>query len=200
MTVNGGEINDTMDNAILPGRWTVAVPGNDLSNPPELRNPATLWGFLDVYLQADGQWIMQVFSPSGTSEDAGYVYVRKNINSAGWTNWYRFATATSPQEYDIPLTEGISGTAKYFKIQENVVSIILSDINKSQWVSNETIGVLPEGFRPKEVLTFSANVGDGAATIGGCGIRINTNGIITVVGYAVIGGIGISSMCMFISS
>ena len=106
MTVNGGEINDTMDSAILPGRWTVAVPGNDLSNPPELRNPATLWGFLDVYLQADGQWIMQVFSPSGTSEDAGYVYVRKNINSA----------------------------------------------------------------------------------------------IITVVGYAVIGGIGISSMCMFISS
>lgn len=137
----------------MPGRWTVAVPGNDLGNPPELRNPSTLWGFLDVYLQAAGQWIMQVFSPSGTSEDAGYVYVRKNINSAGWTNWYRFATSTPPQEYDLPLTDGIVNNnltkSIYFMDQFGIVTVSIQVHGTSAVSPGTTIAQLPQGFRPK---------------------------------------------------
>ena len=51
-----------------------------------------------------------------------------------------------PQEYDLPLTNGVTGTAKYWKTQEGLVII-------HGWILGASLGTvlatLPEGFRPK---------------------------------------------------
>ena len=51
-------------------------------------------------------------------------YYNKNATYGNkWTGWAKIATATPPQEYDLSLADGISGTAKYCKTQEGVVLI-----------------------------------------------------------------------------
>ena len=152
VSINRGEINDTMDNAILPGRWTVAVPGNAPGNPPELQGGGTLFGFLDVWEQGSPSWFMQIFSPADGETYAGFVLVRKNINNAGWTAWYRFATATPPQVYDLPLAVGITNidgtTSKYWMNQDSTVHVEISVQSASELASEALIGTLPVGFIP----------------------------------------------------
>lgn len=152
VSINGGEINDTMNNVIQPGRWTVAVPGNAPGNPPELQHGGTLFGFLDVYVQGSPSWIMQVFSPADNVTYVGNVFIRKNINNAGWTNWYCFATATPPQEYDLPLATGITNitgtTSRYWKNQDSTVHVEISVQSASELAREALIGTLPVGFIP----------------------------------------------------
>ena len=163
VTVNAGAISDTMDNAIQPGRWTVSVPGSASGNPPDFQSASTLFGFLDVYTQGSPSWIMQIFSPADDANYIGYVYVRKNINSAGWTSWYRFATATPPQEYDLPLAEGVSAVSSaYWKDQFGVVTGHFNVLaSSSQTGSSPVIATLPEGFRPSRQANATAVVSSG---------------------------------------
>lgn len=59
--------------------------------------------------------------------------------------WAKLATATPPQEFDLPLAEGISGLAKYSKDQFGRVQL-------RGWVTgataNSVVATLPSGFRP----------------------------------------------------
>lgn len=150
VTINGGEIIDTMNNAIQPGRWTVAVPGSAPGNPPELQNVGTLFGFLDVYVQNNATWLMQIFSPADNYGYAKALYIRKNINNGGWTDWYCFATVTPPQQFDLPLVDGweIKNYAKYWKNQEGEVSLFFRIGKSSGEIAQGVISTLPVGFRP----------------------------------------------------
>lgn len=68
------------------------------------------------------------------------------------------ALATPPQEFDLPLAEGWSGTAKYFKTQEEICVVFL-DIVKNAAISNwEVLATLPEAFRPSYNKNVSASV------------------------------------------
>mgnify|MGYP005755900195 CR=1 FL=1 len=181
VTVNAGVISDTMDNAIQPGRWTVSVPGSASGNPPDFQSASTLFGFLDVYTQGSPSWIMQIFSPADDANYIGYVYVRKNINSAGWTSWYRFATATPPQEYDLPLAEGVSGAIKYSKDQMGVVRLL----GQVELATNQSgiigIGTLPEGFYLEyAVATVCCGWPDGGANIAPCTAVVNADGVVAI--------------------
>ena len=61
------------------------------------------------------------------------------------------ADATPPQEYDLPLAEGLTGTAKYSKDQFGLVSIVVSASAQSGTVtSGQVVGTLPAGFRPSQ--------------------------------------------------
>ena len=151
VSINLGTISDTLNNAVLPGRWTVAVPSDAPGNPIQYPG-GVLFGFLDVYAQST--WLMQVFSPAGTGEDAGYMYIRKNISNTGWTDWYRFATATLPNGYNLPLTDGISVqaglSAVYSKNQFGQV-IVFGSLS-GQMPNGAVVATLPSGFRP--IFTF----------------------------------------------
>ena len=70
---------------------------------------------------------------------------------------------TPPQEFDFPLADGFSGTAKYSK---NQFGQILLTIDITGSYSNATvIGTLPAGFRPSETVTVLARIGGGFSTI-----------------------------------
>lgn len=130
------------------------------------------------------------------------VWIQRN-DGISWSKWKRFSTATPPQEYDLPLAQGVVGTAKYFKTQEDIIHITLSAVEKSQWNSGDLISNLPEGFRPASDLWYCAAVGDGTSVIGTCDIKIQSNGAIIVAGYAVGNNGGkrdISSIALFIAA
>ena len=68
--------------------------------------------------------------------------------------WFQVATATPPQEYDLPLADGITAAtaATYCKTQEGIVIVYLGlsgDIGN--WT---TLGTLPEGVRPARTVNL----------------------------------------------
>lgn len=70
---------------------------------------------------------------------------------------------TPPQEFDLPLADGFSGTAKYSK---NQFGQILLTIDITGSYSNATvIGTLPAGFRPSETVTVLARISGEFSTI-----------------------------------
>lgn len=75
------------------------------------------------------------------------VFVRSGYPNWG-NGWRQLTTATPPQVFDLPLAEGWTGLAKYYKTQENICFIEL-DILKNATIQNgEVLATLPEGFRP----------------------------------------------------
>lgn len=65
-----------------------------------------------------------------------------------WGPWVPIATATPPQEFDLPLAEGWSGTAKYFKTQENICVLSLSVTKNDAFEINDLISTLPADCAP----------------------------------------------------
>ncbi len=96
---------------------------------------------------------MQIFSPADSATYAGFVLVRKNINDAGWTAWYHFATTTTPQQFDLPLADGLiqSSASWYSKDQFGQVHVHGAIYAGSGSFERDMIvATLPEGYRPSE--------------------------------------------------
>ena len=94
--------------------------------------------------------------------------VMSDVGPGHWSEWKTLATATPPQEFDLPLAEGWTGLAKYYKTQENICFIEL-DILKNATIQNgEVLATLPEGFRPSYLRMQPAIVYSphGSTTIG----------------------------------
>ena len=80
-------------------------------------------------------------------------------------DWRKVAVATPPQEFDLPLAEGIihynSGTkSTYSKSQDGlvVVHVYCKKSDGTDIVQNDTIATLPKGFRPSANVHIPANV------------------------------------------
>ena len=61
-----------------------------------------------------------------------------------WSEWVSYSTTTPPQEFNLPLAEGVSGLAKYSKDQFGRVQL-------RGWITgataNSVVATLPSGFR-----------------------------------------------------
>ena len=78
-------------------------------------------------------------------------YYNAGDDGLKWSGWQPLATATPPQEFDLPLAEGYTanGGCKYSKDQFGIVRVV-GNINKSSgtFASNTPFATLPAGFRP----------------------------------------------------
>ena len=102
-----------------------------------------------------------------TDNNQGITYTRvmSDVAAGNWSVWKPLATATPPQEFDLPPADGWTRThtwdkSCYCKTQENVVIVHFSLENSSAAEPSDAgyiIAYLPEGFRPS------------AAVIGTCG-------------------------------
>ena len=84
-------------------------------------------------------------------------------HAGAWSNWEPIATATKPQEFDLPLAEGVSAVSSaYWKDQFGVVTGHFNVLASSpQTGSSLVIATLPEGFRPSRQANATAVVSSG---------------------------------------
>ena len=99
--------------------------------------------------------------------------------------WAKLATATSPQEFDLPLAEGYTQNngCKYSKDQFNVVRVTFN-LSKSAGTiaGGEVVATLPAGFRPKRYwacVAIGNNILSDAATCHPVVVQVATNGEIS---------------------
>lgn len=80
-------------------------------------------------------------------------------------DWRKVAVATPPQEFDLPLADGIihynpSTKSTYSKSQEGLVIVhfYCKKFDGTDIVPGDTIAMLPEGFRPSANVHIPANI------------------------------------------
>lgn len=98
-----------------------------------------------------------------------------NATESGvWKGWKPIATATPPQEFDLPLAEGLQpvpayGSNKYRKNQFNEVGITISvtktDIATNDIENTSLLATLPAGFRPATLVSGAAFVDRGEESV-----------------------------------
>ena len=85
------------------------------------------------------------------------------LYSADWKEWVQIPACTPPQEFDLPLAEGVSAVSSaYWKDQFGVVTGHFNVLaSSSQTGSSPVIATLPEGFRPSRQANATAVVSSG---------------------------------------
>lgn len=130
-------------------------------------------------------WYSQlvIISPSNNSKALWF----RNITNNDVGGWIQVATATPPQEFDLPMTAGFATQGKnaYFKTQDGVVTVSIgAKANSTGIVTTDmTFGTLPVGYRPNTNINFSANVLDGGNRLSAA-IGITTSGEVKYHGPA----------------
>lgn len=101
-----------------------------------------------------------------------HVYVQ-SYNGERWDKWTKLMSTDTPQEFNLALSAGWSGTAKYYKTQ-NGICIVQLDCTKNNVIqTGEVLATLPAGCRPAYSMHYPITLfgphGSGV-------ININTNG------------------------
>lgn len=118
--------------------------------------PKTGYGIIVLY-----PYIIDKTKQNGAQEvfyTDGERYWRKAVNDS-ITPWFRVATATPTQEYNIPFQSGWHAAAKttYCKTQEEVC-VVNCSASGSGVASSNFIATLPAGFRPSTTVCAAAHV------------------------------------------
>lgn len=158
---------------IKDGRYQIQSP-NILNAPPWI-DPTNGHFFIDVFHHMD-IWVRQIAYEVNSTR----IYTRARL-AGSWSQWEPLATATPPQEFDLPLAEPYDGNGKYLKTQENIVIV---DVNigttGGSEISNNnmTFATLPAGFRPSRVVYSDAVTltSDSGAIVGIAQFWIDANG------------------------
>lgn len=165
-TTISSQLSNKVDNG------SIGIPGDDCNN---LENfglyrvqtttancpvPAILGDTL-INAPWDENTILQLFF--GVSVGKIFWRRRIHISENPWSNWFPLANATPPQEFDLPLAEGVSAVSSaYWKDQFGVVTGHFNVlVSSSQTGSSPVIATLPEGFRPSRQANATAVVASG---------------------------------------
>jgi len=130
-------------------------------------------GSFCLLIEKIGSWGGNGVKQTFTNYDSGAIYTRVSPKDI-WNPWRLLATATPPQEFDLPLVEGVQNVSSaYWKDQFGVVTGFFNILaNSVQSGYDITIGTLPEGFRPSR-LAHSV----GVVSSGEClGLTVRTTG------------------------
>lgn len=120
---------------------------------------------------------------NGNGTRAGdYTGTYRSTSTPPWSGWAPVAMAEPPQEYDLPLSDGLEvisgGRGRYFKTQDNVVTISCNIKSNYDITGTVTIGTLPVGFRPSYLIKAPvlAVLSDNSVTSGF--VDFNARGVI----------------------
>lgn len=112
-------------------------------------------------------------------------YYNAGDDGLKWSGWQPIATATPPQEFDLPLLDGwyTNDRAQYRKTQEGLVVVnAILELSEGYSASDSTqIAGLPEGFRPATPFMYPVSVQDGSTRASAI-VQIGTNGTIIYYG------------------
>lgn len=166
------ELSSQLSNRVL---MPVQIPADaDLNT---LRTPGFYWcdeatnanrpddsGSFCLLIEKTGSWGGNGVKQTFTNYDSGAIYTRVSPKDI-WNPWRLLATATPPQEFDLPLVGEFVHydpvtKSTYSKSQEGlvVVHFYCKKADGTDIVQNDTIAMLPEGFHPSANVHIPANV------------------------------------------
>ena len=110
---------------------------------------------VDFYLYPSGGWRRLI----ATDIQLGNSYYCIKNATLPWSAWEPIATATPPQEYDLPLADGwtviLGHAATYSKNQFDQINIVLGLSTTELQMSEKPVFTVPVGFRPSRTITAS---------------------------------------------
>ncbi len=167
---NGGNLQSVSILEWAENRGINAADTHVSANDTVTNMPYASFWAVDFNSYPHGGWIELV----ATDVQAGTTWINVKNWQQPWSGWVQIATATPPQEYDLPLAAGWTGTIKYFRTQENVVTVH-GEISKAGGiVAYSVFSTLPIGFRPdREFCVPATSQTDMAA----CAIRVSADNI-----------------------
>lgn len=183
-----GEIApDQLFNALPTG--SILITSCGIPNTLSERPTESQYGYIFCYKMSDATASFEWGEPPSGSGGYGNLYRAqyRTLSSPSFTGWRKLATATTPQEFDLPLAEGVSnggdGHSIYWKDQFNQVHVIVNASVPQISVSNGyTVATLPEGFRPSKMLITDCSCLSDNVREGGLSLNFSTNGTIKYFG------------------
>ena len=164
-----------LNDYVSPGMYFCSANAQNVANiPPDSITGA--FSLLVEYSGAYGNGCKQTF----TEHNPGITYIRRmsDISAGHWSAWEPISTATPPEGYNLPLSDGISVqeglTAIYSKDQFGRV-VVHGDL-VGQMQNGSVIATLPAGFRPIYTLEMPATCDFTAGRI-----QVNSAGEIRVI-------------------
>ena len=128
--------------------------GMNVANAPTTTEGGVGWYVFEVIAMNSSAAIYSICvatNPYNRKQYVGFIY------DGVWSGWKQIATATPPQKFNLPLSDGYETYASssgyenvYYKDQEGIVSVEISirKIDGFKTGSYSAIAQLPEGFRP----------------------------------------------------
>lgn len=162
--------------------------GNDLNDWKRLGTYNSIGGVtVNAPPGTDGWGVVPVFSGSGDNSSSvlqmfiplnlvgGKRSIYRRFFRSTWTDWEPLATATPPQEFNLPLAEGMSVgyPCTYYKNQFNEVKIV--GAAKGNLSDRVLLATLPEGFRPSGACDRPVLFTISGSSFGGT-LNVSTNG------------------------
>ena len=129
----GTQVTNTPEPGFYVGELSIGAKGYEFRSIKLTQN-TTGKTWVSVYMTITGEWV--------------------------WTDWMPYATATPPQEYDLPLAEGWQAIipSLYAKNQFSEVTINARLKFTGNFERGTVFATLPEGYRPNKQVTVFARV------------------------------------------
>ena len=182
----------------IPGSYVSlnsVVTQSLLNGPQNVKNGA----YLDVYELSNGSYtqIMRQW------RDGAYSVRSIRTSDGSTTDWVPYASATQPKEYNLPLSSGITGTAKYYKTQEGIV-IIRGWLDGASNPANGapvSLATLPVGYRPIATTRYILPNSAVAPSTGIVRIEVTPTGEIRLTAWNEVGSLesGVAVDMMFLA-
>ena len=161
----------------------VKTPGFYFCNGAENENRPDDSGSFSLLVEKTGAWEGKGVKQTYTGFSTGITYTRvfQGYDETTWEEWKQLATATPPEEYDIPFRSGWQANgmkATYCKSQEGIC-IVNCAVHGTGTASENFIATLPSGFRPSATFGCAAHAYKGGVR-GIAEAQINAYGDIAI--------------------
>lgn len=149
---NGGFLQNVSILEWAENRGANSINTHVSTNETVTDMPYNSFWAVDFKSYPDGGWI-ELFA---TDIQNGKTWINIKNGQQPWSGWIPIPIATPPQEYSLPLAEGITENqpCTYYKNQFNEVTIHFN--GQGTITEAMLLGTLPEGFRPAKIYDIPA--------------------------------------------
>lgn len=120
------------------------------------------------------QWGRRMF----TSPHDEVIWVNSCVVGT-WLGWKPLATAIKPQEFDLPLADGIIALQPCIYWKNQFEEVTIYGCTYGEVTEGDTIATLPEGFRPDHPVEWPASFTGDAGRVSGT-VFISESGIVSI--------------------
>lgn len=167
-------------NAIIPSSGSIEVYRvfNPSANVPPGYTENSCDFFLIAICEAAQLYVRQyAFDVRSTA-----IWTRRSYDDSGvihWQDWKQIVLATPPQEFDLPLADGIIALQPCIYWKNQFEEVTIYGCTYGEVTEGDTIATLPEGFRPDHPVEWPASFTGDAGRVSGT-VFISESGIVSI--------------------